>query len=649
MNRPTYDELKKQVEELQKIVNFKVYPHEIPNDLPFLRIDSKWRLKFFDRKICALTGYELEELFEKKFCWLDLIHERDRKMAQNALLNAMEFDDYYSAEFRIITKPGQIRWVKMRGPIFRDPAGEILFIQCIVNDITDQKYVELALESEHEIFPWVANSMEDGLYIISDDYRIQFMNNALVELVGNHVGDLCYEAIFGRDSPCPWSVMDAIRQESCGFQEYYLPKLGKTFQVRSFPVKRRDGSIGKLGQLRDITRTRRLEDQVLDYAARHQAIVDAADLAGLGIFILQDWAGIEGRFCYANQAFCSIMGFSLEELLNKSIADIIHRDVRKKILDRYRRRQSGEPVDRAYEIKMVRKDGAIIHGFISAAVSTYENNIATIGFLRDVTASKRFQKSLWLSQRLASIGKLAAEVAHEINNPLTSVLTFNKLIERIVSQEPFPVQRLPELRDYINYLNSEASRCADIARNLLDFSRSGEVEFKENHIRTILDKTLDVLRHRANMGLIQIETSYAEDVPSILCDFKRLQQAFVNILWNAIEAMPSGGVLRVETAFEPLHDMIVVTISDTGVGIDEETLEHIFEPFFTTKGESKGVGLGLSVSYGIIRRHGGKILAQSEPGKGTTFTVQLKTTAHAYSSSSRLEQSAVDPACAFHD
>jgi len=377
--------------------------------------------------------------------------------------------------------------------------------------------------------------------------------------------------------------------------------------------------------LRDITRTKKLENQVQDYAARHQAIVDAADLAELGIFILQDRAGIEGRFCYANEAFCNITGYSSEELLNKSIADLTHSDSRKKTMDRYRRRQGGEPVTRAYELKMIRKDGAVLQAFISAAISTIENRVATIGFLQDFTARKEFQKSLWLSQRLASIGKLAAEIAHEINNPLTSVLTFNKLIEKIICKEPFPVHRLPELREYINYLNSEATRCAEIARNLLDFSRNSEIEIKENHIRTILDKTIDVLRHRASMGQIDIQTSYAENIPHLCCDFKRLQQAFMNILWNAIEAMPQGGVLRVATAFDPRHDVISVTISDTGAGIADDALEHIFEPFFTTKGDGKGVGLGLSVAYGIIRQHSGKIQVHSEPGKGTTFIIQLRT------------------------
>jgi signal transduction histidine kinase len=249
--------------------------------------------------------------------------------------------------------------------------------------------------------------------------------------------------------------------------------------------------------------------------------------------------------------------------------------------------------------------------------------VATIGFLRDITERKKGEKALWRSQRLASIGRLAAEIAHEMNNPLTSVLTFCKLANNILQQEPFPTQRASELRDYISYLNSETERCANISRNLLDFSRQSEIEIRENDIHEILDKTLTILRHRAGMDEIEIQTVYAQELPFLSCDFKRLQQAFVNVLWNAIEAMPEGGKLTVATRFDQEKDKIEIRVSDTGTGIPEEDVERIFEPFYTTKDEGKGVGLGLSVAYGIIRQHQGEIHFQSEVGEGTHVTIHL--------------------------
>jgi two-component system NtrC family sensor kinase len=221
---------------------------------------------------------------------------------------------------------------------------------------------------------------------------------------------------------------------------------------------------------------------------------------------------------------------------------------------------------------------------------------------------------------------LAAEVAHEINNPLTSILTFIKLVDKILNHEPFPLERLGELREFLSFMNSEATRCAGIARNLLDFARHGDIDLKDNDIHEILDRTLDVLRHRAEMNGIKIETHYDRNVPHLFCDFKRLQQAFMNMFWNGMEAMASGGVLRVSTQFNEQQELIELVISDTGSGIPEADIENIFEPFYTTKSDGKGVGLGLSVSYGIIRRHHGQVRVQSECGKGTTFMIQFRLT-----------------------
>jgi two-component system, NtrC family, sensor kinase len=158
---------------------------------------------------------------------------------------------------------------------------------------------------------------------------------------------------------------------------------------------------------------------------------------------------------------------------------------------------------------------------------------------------------------------------------------------------------------------------------LLDFSRQSEIEIRENDIHEILDKTLSILRHRAGMDEIEIHTVYAQKLPLLSCDFKRLQQAFVNVLWNAIEAMPEGGKLTVATRFDQEKDRIEIRVSDTGAGIPEEDVERIFEPFYTTKAEGKGVGLGLSVAYGIIRQHQGEIYFQSKVGEGTHVTIHL--------------------------
>ncbi|MCU0573749.1 MAG: PAS domain S-box protein [Syntrophobacteraceae bacterium] len=626
MTRPTYKELEQKVKELQQIINIKVFPSILQftaSDLLYFRLNAQWSFDFFDQGIASLTGYPAQALRDHEACWLNLVHENDRALLLDDLDRALREDRTFLSVHRIISESGQIRWVKMRGSVFCDDEGRFLCIQGILNDITREKLIEEALESESEIFAWVANNLEDGIYIVSEDHRIKFMNQALMDLVGDQVGELCYKALFDRDSICPWSVMHHIQQDSCGFQDYVLEKLGRAFQVRSFPIKMRDGSIGKLGQLRDITRTKVLQYELKELALREEALASAADVANVGIFVVQNYRGLQARFRYANEAFCRITGFELLELQEMSLSDIIPSGPFEKVVELLGQR--GLLLSRASssEVTLIRKEGPPVVALFTAAASLYRGKPAITGFLQDITQAKRVQDSLYLSQRLASIGKLAAEVAHEINNPLTSVLTFTKLASRVVQRDRLGPERIQSLKEYLGHMESEANRCAGIARNLLDFSRQGEIEVKENDLGEIIERTLNVLRHRAEMGKIALRTSLDPNVPRLRCDYKRLQQALINIFWNSIEAMPRGGVLAVATTFDPVRRAIHIDIRDTGTGISQENLGRIFEPFFTTKAESKGVGLGLSVAYGIIRQHGGEIDVQSRPGEGALFRICL--------------------------
>ncbi len=626
MAKPTYEELEKKVQELQQIVNIKVFPNTIHFagvDLLYFRLNSQWTFDFFDQGVANLTGYPAQALRDREVCWLNLVHESDRAVVLDNLDRALAEDKSFLSIHRIISESGMIRWVKMRGSVFCDDEGHFASIQGMMNDITREKFIEEALESESEIFAWVANILEDGIYIVSEDHRIKFMNKALIKLVGNRVGELCYKALFNRDSVCPWSVMHHIQQQSCGFQNYIMEDLGQTFEVKSFPIKMRDGSVGKLGQLRDITRTQMLQYEVKEFSLREEALAFAADVANVGIFIAQNYRGLEARFRYVNEAFSRITGLKVLDLLEMSLSDILPASSYEKASALFDR--DDLLLNRTYscEVNLTRNGGEAVVALFTASSSLYRGKPAITGFLLDITQSRKVQETLYLSLRLASIGKLAAEVAHEINNPLTSVLTFTKLAARIVETDHVNPDRMQSLREYLGHMESEANRCAGIARNLLDFSRQGEIEVKENQLSEIIEKTLDVLRHRAELSNIRIETVFDPSIPRIQCDYKRLQQAFINIFWNGIEAMPEGGLLEVNAGYDSATRQIKIRIRDTGAGIPKENLDKIFEPFFTTKAESRGVGLGLSVAYGIIRQHGGTIEVRSRPGEGTEFGVFL--------------------------
>jgi PAS domain S-box-containing protein len=626
MSKPTYEELEREVEQLRQTADGKVCCNkQAPGiqDLVFFRINRNWRFEFVDERILDITGYTADEFVKGEINWLDVVHEQDKQAVQQELERALASDSYYLSTYRILRRDGGNGWVKMRGPLHRDGDNEFSSMYGVIDDVSYVKTMEDVLESEHEVFGWVANHCEDGIYVVSEDYRIKFMNKALIDLVGDHVGKICYESLFNRDAVCPWSVMTELKQESCGVQHYDLAHLGKIFQVRSFPIKIPGGTMGKLGHLKDVTETKRLRHKIREFTIRQEAIEDAANLANMGIFIIRDSKGMKGRFLFANEAFCRITGYEEAELLERSLGDLLHPDDFHETLEACERGLNNTQKSYAHEIRMIRKDGAVIVVFFTATGSLCDGDSAVTGFLRDFTKRRKEQQSLLLSQRLASIGKLASEIAHEINNPLTSILTFAKLMKRIVNKDPFPEDRLGQLQNYIALLESETTRCGDIARNLLDFSRQGQIEIKETDIHEVLEKTLSILKHRAKLNEISINTSYAPDVPALLCDFKRLQQVFVNILWNAIESMPEGGSLDVATSYDSLEKVLEISIQDSGCGIPEENIESIFEPFFTTKAEVKGVGLGLSVAYGIVRQHHGDIQVRSSLGKGTQFTIRL--------------------------
>lgn len=218
------------------------------------------------------------------------------------------------------------------------------------------------------------------------------------------------------------------------------------------------------------------------------------------------------------------------------------------------------------------------------------------------------------SEQLASVGRLAAGVAHEINNPLTGVLAFADLLREKENMDD-------QDREDLELIIRETKRAREIVRGLLDFARETPSVKSRLNINEIIQQTLVLLGKREAFQNIVIVQDLAEELPPVDCDRNQLQQVFVNLSLNACEAMSSGGTLLVSTSCQ--DQSVVIKVTDTGCGIRRDHLDQVFEPFFTTKPVGKGTGLGLSVSYGIVQQHGGSLEVQSEEGKGTTFTIRL--------------------------
>jgi len=227
---------------------------------------------------------------------------------------------------------------------------------------------------------------------------------------------------------------------------------------------------------------------------------------------------------------------------------------------------------------------------------------------------KHMQTQLIRSEKLVSLGRLVAGIAHEINNPLTGILMFANLTSNSPNLDP-------SLKNDLTVIMNEANRCAKIVNGLLDFSRESIPQKKPASLNSLIEATIVLIGHQAIFDNIHFVRNYQPDLPLIPVDENQIEQVFINVLLNAGQSIPNGGSIRIETYTEN-EEFNCVKITDTGTGITEENLGKIFDPFFTTKND-KGTGLGLSISYGIIERHGGKIEVQSNVREGTTFTIKL--------------------------
>jgi signal transduction histidine kinase len=269
------------------------------------------------------------------------------------------------------------------------------------------------------------------------------------------------------------------------------------------------------------------------------------------------------------------------------------------------------------------KNGTRIPISLSGSIIYNEDGdeVATVGIFTDLRQIRDMERELEKkerelieSDRLASLGKLAAGVAHEINNPLTGILTFAEdLLEDSEEEDP--------RREDYKVIHHEALRCREIVKGLLDFARQDKITQQPLHINPIVMQNFSLVKRLASFQNIEITHDLADDLPVVVGDPTQLQQVFLNMMVNASEAMPQGGELYIATRLT-LENMVDISFSDTGDGISPEILKNIFEPFFSTKG-GKTSGLGLAVSWGIIQQHGGQIDVETALGQGTRFHILL--------------------------
>jgi two-component system NtrC family sensor kinase len=238
---------------------------------------------------------------------------------------------------------------------------------------------------------------------------------------------------------------------------------------------------------------------------------------------------------------------------------------------------------------------------------------------------RQAHQRLLQADRLASLGQLAASVAHEINNPLSGVLNYSALMARILRDDGVPAGRVAEFRAYLERVSEQTARAGRIVSDLLSFSRRSKPHRAAADLNAIVRTTVSLVSHKLKLMGVEVELCLGEPLPQLFCDASQVQQVALNLVMNGAEAhrKAGGGRVKVSTRSVPERAAVALVVADDGEGIPRELVDRIFDPFFTTKEEGKGLGLGLAVVYGIVQSHGGTIDVDSRPGAGTTFAVTL--------------------------
>ena len=345
------------------------------------------------------------------------------------------------------------------------------------------------------------------------------------------------------------------------------------------------------------------------------------ETAGDAIFIMLGEGENAGKIISANQAAADMHGYTIEELLEMDIQDLDTPEVAAQSPQRIERMLKGEWINA--EITHRKKDGTIFPVEISAGLLEYENKKYILAFDRDITERKMAEEALQRAQQLVITGEMAAGLAHEIKNPLAGI----KVSIEVLSNE---LALAPEDKEVFLRIINEINRIETLLRNLLNYARPPRPQLAEIDI----NKSLEVAVKNAQFALkkpdaefqrmkdIQIVKELSDQLPQVMADSSQLQQIFLNLLLNAIDAIPGKGTITARTAVNG-EGKIVIEIADTGKGLEGKDFEKIFQPFFTTK--PKGTGLGLAISKRLIEQHGGMINAASNPQNGLTFTIVLPT------------------------
>ena len=564
-------------------------------------------------------GFDLESL----------VHPDDHQRLLNIAQNSSRTDPRFEIEFRMFDADGEIRWMMYLGTVEYDTAGSPVRLIGTIQDITKRREIELqsrqfevnlrALVEASTLFTWQANvhGESDELFAWLQDLsgRPIASIEEVLEIIHPEDIDAARQA---------WELSVATRTVFTSVCRFLSRDRGYRYlAIRGVQLFDDKGNFQQwIGTFNDITDRKSAEEALRKNEAQLQLVADSVP-------VVIAYLDKESRFLFANKACLNWFGLADKEIVGRHVADIVGRDIYKELLSEI------ESVLKGAEVRLER---AALIDRTRYVQLTYKPDLDSLGntlgyflFIIDLTESRqaeerlrKSQEQLRQAQKLESIGRLAGGIAHDFNNMLTAINGYSELaLSQLSDGDP--------LKRNIEEIKKAGERSANLTRQLLAFSRQQLINVSLINLnQAIIDST--VMIQRVIGEDIQIETDLYERLWTLKGDKNLLTQILLNLVVNARDAMPRGGIITISTQNVILDDdsmmlrfgadvgpFVKLSVSDTGIGMDDETKKQIFEPFFTTKETGKGTGLGLSMVYGIVKQLDGYVWVESEPNGGTTF------------------------------
>lgn len=495
--------------------------------------------------------------------------------------------------------------------------------------VRELEQARAALDAKDREWQVTFDSIGDCVTIHDKDFNLLLANKACEKLFGVSNDEIrsrkCFDLFHGRKEPhetCP-KIMTEQTGISFGI-EIFEPRFNCWLAITCFPLFDKNGAVQRVVHFaKDITQRKKMEEELKKSEARFRATFEQA---AMGIAHVST----DGHWLRVNKKLCDIIGYSGEELLAMTFQDITHPDDLETDLHYLRQVLDGEIKTYSMEKRCFRKDKSLV--WVKLTVSLVRDDLGQphyfISVLEDITEQAKLKAQLLQAQKMEAVGQLAGGVAHDFNNILTAIIGYGNLaLMKMAEDDP---QRLN-----IKNMLEGANKAAHLTKELLLFSRKQISERKPVDLNKVITNVEKFLKRVIGED-INYKTILSEQPIQVLADSHQLEQVLMNLVTNARDAMPEGGNVTVMTEkiklnkdFTSAHGYgkagtyVMVTVADSGHGMDEEMRQRIFEPFFTTKEVGKGTGLGLAVVYGIIKQHDGFINVYSEPGKGTTFKIYL--------------------------